>query len=195
MAKIKLKDIKPDIRNTNKHTEFGLYALEKSLENIGIIESITVSNDNVIISGNARHEKIGQKFKKEPIIVETDGNTPIVIKRTDISSGTDIFHKASIMANTVSKKNQNIDTELVEIIAEEYNFEISDVFVDIIEDVVDEDIEHEKSVKELSNMIACTLTDEESEIWLHTKEKIGKMKDKNAIFELIKLYTNENNID
>jgi hypothetical protein len=62
-----------------------------------------------------------------------------------------------------------------------------------IEDIEDKD--HADNVKELTNMIACTLTDEESEIWLHIKEKLGKMKDKNAIFELIKLYSNENNID
>jgi hypothetical protein len=41
-------------------------------------------------------------------------------------------------------------------------------------------------------MIAFSLTDEEQEIWLHTKEKIGIKKDKNAIFELIKLFTNKN---
>jgi len=63
-----------------------------------------------------------------------------------------------------------------------------------IEEFID-DTDYSDKNKELTNMIACTLTDEESEIWLHIKEKLGKMKDKNAIFELIKLYSNENNID
>jgi len=139
MANIKFKDIEPDLRNTNRHTEYGTYALEKSLESVGIIESITISNDNVIISGNARHEKIGQKFTKEPIIVETDGTTPVVIKRTDIKSGTKKFHKASILSNTVAEKNQNIDIELVQVIADEFDFKITEVFVDVkIEDVEEE---------------------------------------------------------
>ena len=133
MAKIKFKDIKPDSRNTNKHTEYGMHTLDNSLEQVGIIESVTISNDNVIISGNARHEKIGQKFTNDAIIVETDGTTPVVIKRTDIESGTKEFHKASILANTVAQKNQNIDVELVEILADEFEFEVSEVFVDIEE--------------------------------------------------------------
>lgn len=94
--------------------------------------------------------------------------------------------------------NQKQNPIAEEVLAEWVEVEELDVNVESLNvkvEVIDEDIEHEKSVKELSNMIACTLTDEESEIWLHTKEKIGKMKDKNAIFELIKLYTNENNID
>lgn len=51
MAKIKISDIKHDKRNTNKHTEFGMHTLDRSLEQVGIIEGITISNDNVIISG------------------------------------------------------------------------------------------------------------------------------------------------
>jgi hypothetical protein len=134
MAKIKLKDIKPDSRNTNKHTEYGMHTLDNSLEQVGIIESVTISNDNVIISVNARHEKIGQKFTNDAIIVETDGTTPVVIKRTDIESGTKEFHKASILANTVAQKNQNIDVELVEVLADEFEFEVSEVFVDVNSD-------------------------------------------------------------
>jgi hypothetical protein len=136
MAKIKFKDIKPDSRNTNKHTEYGMHTLDNSLEQVGIIESVTISNDNVIISGNARHEKIGQKFTNDAIIVETDGTTPVVIKRTDIESGTKEFHKASILANTVAQKNQNIDVELVEVLANEFEFEVSEVFVDVEVDEV-----------------------------------------------------------
>lgn len=138
MAKIKFKDIKPDSRNTNKHTEYGMHTLDNSLEQVGIIESVTISNDNVIISGNARHEKIGQKFTKDAIIVETDGTTPVVIKRTDIESGTKEFHKASILANTVAQKNQNIDVQLVEVLANEFEFEVSEVFVDV-ENIDDKD--------------------------------------------------------
>ena len=138
MAKIKFKDIKPDSRNTNKHTEYGMHTLDNSLEQVGIIESVTISNDNVIISGNARHENIGQKFTKDAIIVETDGTTPVVIKRTDIESGTKEFHKASILANTVAQKNQNIDVQLVEVLANEFDFEVSEVFVDV-ENIDDKD--------------------------------------------------------
>ena len=51
-----------------------------------------------------------------------------------------------------------------------------------------------KIKKDTSNMIAIVLTDDEHSQWLNTKEQIGKMQDKNAIFELIKFY-NEKNIN
>lgn len=51
--KIKLSNLSPDNRNNNKHTPYGMDLLEKSVNKVGIIESITVSNDDKIISGNA----------------------------------------------------------------------------------------------------------------------------------------------
>lgn len=110
----KLKDLKQDPNNFNKHTEAGMNLLEKSVEQVGVLESITVSNDNQIISGNARHEVISRKMAKEPITIETDGTTPIIIKRTDIESGTEAFTKAAILANTVSMKNIDLDLDKIE---------------------------------------------------------------------------------
>ena len=81
-------------------------------------------------------------------------------------------------------------TEWIEVEHLEVNVETLNVKIDEIEDE-----EHEKTVQELTNMIAFSLTDEEQKIWLHTKEKIGIKKDKNVIFELIKRYSNENNIN
>jgi hypothetical protein len=144
---VRFSQIKPDQRNTNKHTDIGMRSLDSSLDQVGIVESITISNDNVIISGNARHEKIGQKYKKDPVIIETDGTTPIVIKRTDIESGTKEFHKASILSNSVAQKNQNLDIELVEVIADEFDFDVSDVFVEIEEEY---DKDYSDKNKELS---------------------------------------------
>lgn len=87
MIKIKL-----DKRNTNLHTNEGLQLLDKSIDKVGIIESYTISNDGVVISGNARHEKISAKITKEPIVIETDGTEAIIIKRTDIESNTKKFN-------------------------------------------------------------------------------------------------------
>ena len=189
MAKIKFKDIKPDSRNTNKHTEYGMHTLDNSLEQVGIIESVTISNDNVIISGNARHEKIGQKFTNDAIIVETDGTTPVVIKRTDIESGTKEFHKASILANTVAQKNQNIDVQLVEVLANEFEFEVSEVFVDVYNnnDIdLDKFFEEDNSKKENKNKIILEYTDEEFELVNEALKKHSGSKEQ-IFFKLLGL--------
>lgn len=112
MAKKVLSSFKQDKQNFNKHTKDGMNLLGTSLEHVGIIESITVSSDDHVITGNARQKMIEEKIGNiEPIIIETDGTTPVVIKRTDIHSGTKKFHEAALLANTVAKRNINIDVD------------------------------------------------------------------------------------
>lgn len=41
--KIKISELIPDDKNNNKHTAYGMDLLEKSVNKVGIIESITVS--------------------------------------------------------------------------------------------------------------------------------------------------------
>ena len=131
--KIKLSNITPDDKNNNKHTAYGMDLLEKSVNKVGIIESITISNDDKIISGNARHEVIGKNFTKEALVIETDGTQPIIIKRTDIESDTKQFYEASILANTTSKKNIEFDMEVIDSLAVEYDIDVVDLGVDVVD--------------------------------------------------------------
>ena len=111
--------------------------LGKSIEKVGVIESVTVSNDDKIISGNARQEKIIDILgcDVEPIIVETDGTRPIVLKRTDIQSGTKQFHEAALLANTTAKKNISLDFDLIQDIAVDvFDIDIVELGVDLIDD-------------------------------------------------------------
>jgi hypothetical protein len=125
--KIKLSKLIPDDRNNNKHTAYGMDLLEKSINKVGIIESITISNDDKIISGNARHEIIGKNFDKEALVIETDGTQPIIIKRTDIESDTKQFYEASILANTTSKKNIDYDNKIIEEIEIDYSIDATEL--------------------------------------------------------------------
>lgn len=131
--KTTLSSLIPDNKNNNKHTAYGMDLLEKSVNKVGIIESITVSNDDKIISGNARHEIIGKNFTKEAIVIETDGTQPIIIKRTDIESDTKQFYEASILANTTAKKNIDFDIEVIDALAVEYDIDVVDLGVDIVD--------------------------------------------------------------
>ena len=131
--KIKLSNLIPDDKNNNKHTAYGMDLLEKSVNKVGIIESITISNDDKIISGNARHEVIGKNFDKEALVIETDGTQPIIIKRTDIERDTKQFYEASILANTTAKKNIDFDIEVIESLGVEYDIDVVDLGVDIVD--------------------------------------------------------------
>ena len=135
---IKLGNFQQDDNNFNKHTEAGMDLLKKSIEKVGVIESITVSSDDKIISGNARQEKISEVLGEdtEPIIIETDGTKPIILKRTDIQSNTKEFHEAALLANTTAKKNINLNMDLIqEIAVEEFSINIVDIGIDTIENI------------------------------------------------------------
>jgi CMP-2-keto-3-deoxyoctulosonic acid synthetase len=133
--RIKITDFLPDEKNFNKHSEYGMSLLQKSIEKVGVIESITVSADDKVITGNARQEKFLEVFGEEvqPIVVETDGKRPVVLKRTDINSGTKQFHEAALLANTVARKNINLDTELIrEVLVEEFESNVEELGVEIV---------------------------------------------------------------
>ena len=155
--KIKLSSITPDDKNNNKHTAYGMDLLEKSVNKVGIIESITVSNDDKIISGNARHEIFGKNFTKEALVIETDGTQPIIIKRTDIESDTKQFYEASILANTTAKKNIDFDMEVIDTLVEEFDIDVVDLGVDIVDYAKDvdysilEDEDVESQLKDMQN--------------------------------------------
>jgi DNA modification methylase len=125
--------IKPSNRNTNKHTEKGMELLTTSISKVGAIESISVTEEGTIISGHARKEtfdKLGMKPKQVNIASD---EYPVIV-RSDIHDNTKEYFEAQILANTTSKLNIDIDTELIEEIAVEYDLDIEELGVEILED-------------------------------------------------------------
>ena len=188
--KVKLSSLIPDDKNNNKHTAYGMDLLEKSVNKVGIIESITVSNDDKIISGNARHEVIGKNFDKEALVIETDGTQPIIIKRTDIESNTKQFYEASILANTTAKKNIDFDIEVIESLGVEYDIDVVDLGVDIYNnDTINLDNffeEDNNNNKENKNKIVLEYTDEDFELVIEALKNHSGSKEQ-IFFKLLGL--------
>lgn len=80
-----IKDLKFDSKNFNKHTEYGMSLLEKSLRENGAGRSILIDKDNNIIAGNGIVEAAGSVGLEKVKIVETNGDEIIAVKRTDIT--------------------------------------------------------------------------------------------------------------
>jgi hypothetical protein len=181
---IKWREIKPLQPDNLKHI-FNYKYIEDSILTHGFSMPFFVwqnGNDIFAVDGHSRIE-----------VLNNLENVPEQLPATFINAK-DRKEAIEILLEVFNQKSNPIAnevlTEWVEI--EQISVNVQSLNVKI-EDIEDKD--HADKNKELTNMIACTLTDEESEIWLHIKEKLGKMKDKNAIFELIKLYSNETNID
>lgn len=124
--------IKPSKRNTNKHTEKGMELLGNSIDEVGVIESISVTKQGTIISGHARKEKFDEKGLVSKEITLAENEYPVIV-RNDIEDDTDTYYKAQILANTTAHQNYNIDLEEVEAVAEEYGFELEELGVEIEE--------------------------------------------------------------
>jgi site-specific DNA-methyltransferase (adenine-specific) len=124
--------IKPDPRNTNRHTESGMQLLEHSIDKAGVLESISIATDGTIISGHARKEifdKKGMKAKE----IELAPDEFAVIK-TNIKPNSKEYYEAQILANTTANKNFNLDMDLINEIVEEFDIDVEEVGVEIVED-------------------------------------------------------------
>lgn len=125
--------IKPSNRNTNKHTEAGMELLENSINEVGVIESISVTKQGTIISGHARKEKFDKKGFVPKEIILAENEYPVIV-RNDIEDNTDTYYKAQILANTTAHQNYNLDVEEIEVIAEEYDLNLEELGIEV-EDV------------------------------------------------------------
>lgn len=125
--------IKPSKRNTNKHTEVGMELLENSINEVGVIESISVTKQGTIISGHARKEKFDKKGFVPKEITLAENEYPVIV-RNDIEDNTDTYYKAQILANTTAHQNYNLDVEEIEVIAEEYDLDLEELGIEV-EDV------------------------------------------------------------
>ena len=165
--------VKPSKRNTNKHTEKGMQLLGTSIDEVGVIESISVTKQGTIISGHARKEKFDEKGLVPKEITLAENEYPVIV-RNDIEDDTDRYYKAQILANTTAHQNYNLDLEEVEEVAEEYGFELEELGIEIEENEnhnnikLSEDFGEDFSLPEGDRnpfqQITFTLADEQAEI-------------------------------
>lgn len=115
-----MSDIRPQVKNANRHTARGMQALETSLATDGWIGAITVAADGETFDGSARVEKTAENgMLEDAIVVDSDGTRPIVVRRTDIPSATDERAvRLGIAANRVASLNLEWEPDILAGIAD-----------------------------------------------------------------------------
>ena len=83
--KISIAKLVPDDKNANTGTPRGQAALEHSLRTFGAGRSVLVDKDDRIIAGNKTVETAGSIGMMDAVVVETNGDQIVVVKRTDVS--------------------------------------------------------------------------------------------------------------
>lgn len=106
---------RPQRRNANKHTARGLTQLTRAIQADGWIGGLTVAADGETFDGSARLEVLADVMPDvEPIVVETDGRRPVVVKRTDIPNTDDPRAKRlAIAANRVAQVDLDWDADVL----------------------------------------------------------------------------------
>lgn len=112
----KVADFRPATRNANKHSARGLGALTASVQSDGWIGAMTTAADGEMIAGSARIETAAQVFgvDAEPIVIESDGSRPIIVKRTDIPDAADKRAvRLALADNRVAELDLSWDVEVL----------------------------------------------------------------------------------
>lgn len=80
---VDLESLVDDANNANKGTERGHAMLEKSVAQFGAARSMVVDSNDRLVAGNKTREALVNAGFRSAVIVETDGSTPVIVKRTD----------------------------------------------------------------------------------------------------------------
>lgn len=96
----------------NKGTRFGDGLIRHSIQELGCGRSILVDKDGVVLCGNDVY-RIAKELGKKIIVVETDGDVLVAVKRTDLSASDKKGMEIALVDNLSQEKNLEWDTDAV----------------------------------------------------------------------------------
>jgi len=110
-----IEDIKPDRNNPNRHTPRGKKLLKSSLKKFGAGRSILLDAENRVISGNATFEQARQLGYKKVMVVDSDGDTLVAVRRKDLNLEGDDKKARELAAhdNRVGQVDLEWDTDIL----------------------------------------------------------------------------------
>lgn len=149
MAKIietSIESLVPDNKNFNKGTEYGDHLMDNSLRQFGLGRSILIDKNDRIIAGNKTAEKAAEIGFESVLIVETDGNTLVAVKRKDIDLDSAKGRELALADNATSKANLQWDEDLIMQEAQRFDFDPEDWGVSL-SDAESEDGEQDNGKK------------------------------------------------
>lgn len=129
MSKIeerKISSLIPDDKNMNKHSQYGMHLLEKSISSLGLGRSILVDKNNRIIGGNGVTETAASLGIEDCIVVETKGDQLVVVKRTDIDLDSKQGRELALADNAVANVNLEWDFAAMEEIHKQFDINVED---------------------------------------------------------------------
>ena len=126
-----IDQLKFDDKNFNKHTEYGMSLLEKSLRENGAGRSILVDKDDNIIAGNGIVEAAINAGISKTRIVEVTGDELVVVKRTDLELDSKQGREMALADNATAAADLNWDETNIAEISDTFDINFGEWGVDI----------------------------------------------------------------
>lgn len=115
--------IEQDGMNLNKHSEYGMSLIDKSLSRFGCGRSILLDKEDRIIAGNGIHEAAMQLGLTKVLVVESDGDTLVAVKRNDIDLDTKEGREFALADNATAAANLQWDTDNIRKVREDFDID------------------------------------------------------------------------
>lgn len=115
-----IDDLVPDGRNCNIGTEEGMDLLDKSVSELGMGRSVLIDKNNNVIAGNKTLETAVKNGIKKIVVVETQGDKMVAVRRTDLDINSKKGREMALADNAVSVKNTRWDEEAISSLSEEF---------------------------------------------------------------------------
>ena len=210
MAKVietNIESLVPDNKNFNKGTEYGNHLMDESLRKFGLGRSILLDKNDRIISGNKTAEKAAELGFENVLVVETDGNTLVAVKRKDVDLDSAKGREFALADNATGKANLAWDEEVISDISAQFNFEPSDWGIEIETINPDDygtDFALNSGDKKPIQQMAFTLSDSQAEMIKNCIQRVlmaygdecaecdgNKNKNGNALAKIVSLWAEQ----
>ena len=129
---VSIDDLIQDEHNFNKGNEQGAQLLERSFRECGAGRSVLIDKDNRLVGGNKAQKGFKAAGKKKVIIVDSDADTLVAVRRKDVSLDSAEGRKMAYLDNLTTQVNLTWDeTELEAVQADVEGFDVADFGVDL----------------------------------------------------------------
>lgn len=129
---VNIDDLIQDDHNFNKGNEQGAQLLERSFRECGAGRSVLIDKDNRLVGGNKAQKGFKAAGKKKVIIVDSDADTLVAVRRKDVSLDSAEGRKMAYLDNLTTQVNLTWDeTELQAVQADVEGFDVADFGFDI----------------------------------------------------------------
>ena len=129
---VSIDDLIQDDHNFNKGNEQGAQLLERSFRECGAGRSVLIDKDNRLVGGNKAQKGFKAAGKKKVIIVDSDADTLVAVRRKDVSLDSAEGRKTAYLDNLTTQVNLTWDqAELEAVQADVEGFDIADFGFDL----------------------------------------------------------------